>query len=98
MRESDALLHADLMDAGLPHLAERAARGEWNDYFGEHDLPQHHLIGTLRGEIRLANPVRKRLIENIVKGKYDGTTQESEEWARSPEGIAARRLYMRDGK
>ncbi len=86
MRESDAILAADLREAGLDHLADRAEQGEWNDYFGQHDMPQHALIGALREEIRLTNVVRQRLIANVVDGKYDGTLAESEEWAKSPEG------------
>lgn len=86
MRESDAILVADLREAGLVHLAMRAAQGEWNDYFGKEAMPQHDLIFALRAETTLANVVRKRLIENVIAGKYDGTKAESEEWARSQEG------------
>jgi hypothetical protein len=86
MRESDRILAADFRAAGLEHLAARAERGEWNDYFGSHTMPQYALIATLRAEVKLANPVRKQLIAQVVDGKYDGTIAESEEWAASPEG------------
>lgn len=47
MRASDQVLHEALAKAGLDDLAERAATGEWNDYFGKHALNGHHLIHTL---------------------------------------------------
>ena len=89
MRKSDEILAADLREAGLEHLAVRAEASEWNDYFGESAMPQHALIAVLKAEIKIANVARKRLIENIVDGKYDGTKEESDEWAASPEGRQA---------
>lgn len=86
MRESDQILFNDLTDAGLHDLARRAARGEWNDYFGFHDLPQLALIEELKAWPQIAASVRKQLIQNVKEGKYDGTTAESNEWAKSPEG------------
>lgn len=97
MRTSDRILYDDLIEAGLPHLADRAAQGEWNDYFGIHTLPQVELLRTLRSEVKLANAVRKRLIDDMVDGKYDGTKEESDEWGASPEGQEVyRQLINRD--
>lgn len=98
MRASDQILHDDLLDAGLPALAARAAASEWNDYFGVDAMPQHALIAVLRDEVVIANVVRKRLIENVVDGKYDGTQAESAEWAASPEGQDVLRQFTRDAQ
>ena len=96
MRDSDQVLHDDLTDAGLPHLAERAAAGEWNDYFSQHAMPQHELIAVLRAEVVIANVTRKRLVQNVIDGKYDGTLTEGQEWARSDEGQEVFRAFSRD--
>ncbi|HSU37134.1 MAG TPA: hypothetical protein VLJ88_15870 [Propionibacteriaceae bacterium] len=88
MRVSDQILHDDLLEAGLQHLAARAAAGEWNDYFGDDAMPQHALIAVLRDEVVIANVVRKQLIQNVIDGKYDGTRADADEWAASPEGQA----------
>lgn len=78
----------------MPDLAHRAARGEWNDYFGKHATPQRHLMDTLKarmgraekdGDLTKANAITKIAL-SIIKGKYDGTQEEAEEWARA-EGI-----------
>lgn len=89
-RASDAILAADLRAAGLIKLAVRAEGGEWNDYFGTHDMPQYELLDELRSLPPGACPpvALARLIDNIMNGKYDGTAAESEEWVRSPEGLA----------
>lgn len=48
MRASDKVLHDALKAEGLDDLAERAAQGEWNDYFGKHAMNMQHLAATLR--------------------------------------------------
>lgn len=98
MRASDQILHDDLIEAGLPHLAERAAASEWNDYFADSAAPQHDLIDILRAEVVIANVVRKRLIANVIDGKYDGTRAESDEWAASPEGQGVFRSLLKGGE
>lgn len=96
-RASDEILAHDLREAGLTPLAERAETGEWNDFFGPHEAPQHHLIGVLRDEIRIAHVVRKRLIANVIAGKYDATAAESAEWDQSPEGQELLAHIIRNG-
>lgn len=48
MRASDQKLYAALDNAGLDDLAQRAADGEWNQYFGEHGFPQQHLTAEIQ--------------------------------------------------
>jgi hypothetical protein len=89
MRASDQVLHDALRDAGFLDLASRAAAGEWNDYFGTHAMPQHDLIHALRARRNARNTeVVEGLVRRIMDGDFDGTREESEEWARSPEGRA----------
>jgi hypothetical protein len=94
MRESDRRLSKALELAGLPQLAGRAGAGEWNDFFGEHDLPQHHLIYTLdkaaeRTTDRRTSRAIVLLKQAVMDGVFDGTKEESDEWGRSPEGQQA---------
>lgn len=95
MRQSDQILHDALMEAGFDELAGRAAASEWNDYFGVHDgMELTHLVSVLHRESsRPENgPVKraaaKRLIERVKEGDFDGTREEADEWAQSPEGKA----------
>lgn len=67
-------------------LAARARAGEFNDYFGEHALPQHMLIALVRTDSRATTEQRQAFIDNVISGKYDGTQAEAEEWMRSDEG------------
>lgn len=96
MRESDRLLAEALREAGLEELVAPAADGEWNDYFGRHGLPQHHLVETLRrytgGRRRAAN----RIIDRVLRGDFDGTPTERDEWLGSPEAQDVMRIVHRD--
>ena len=86
MRESDRILAEALREAGIEELVLRAADGEWNDYFGPHAMPQHHLIACLRQIHGKRRKAANRLIERVIAGDFDGTTEESQEWHDSPEG------------
>lgn len=100
MRASDKVLHDALVEAGLPTLAQRAARGEWNDYFGEHDAPQHALLAELRNAAMNGRLLQARfagLKRRVMGGDFDGTKAESDEWAQSPEGREAFEALRRHG-
>jgi hypothetical protein len=96
MRPSDHKLYEALRAADLPDLATRAAEGEWNDYFGRHAAPQHHLIAQLEKRIaRRSDPeMIQGLIQRVIDGDFDGTKMEADEWAASPEGQAVFRELM----
>ncbi len=91
MRASDKILHDALAKIGLADMAMRAGMGEWNDYFGKSPFPQHALIEELRA-VREQRPEIGELIEGVIgltiEGAFDGTREESEAWAKSPEGVA----------
>jgi hypothetical protein len=75
---SQQLLADDLRGAGADDLAARALTNEWSFYDGPHELPQEHLVQTLRDYQLMANVNRKRLIENIRAGKYNATKEEAD--------------------
>lgn len=92
MRESDRVLADALRAAGLEELVERAAAGEWNDYFGKHGAPQHALIGELRGYTGSRRYRANILINRIIDGDFDGTPAEAEEYMTTPEADEVMRL------
>lgn len=67
-------------------LAERARRGEFDDYESWHAFPLMTLITALkhRGGRRC-----REMIRRIASGEFDATSEEAEAWRRSPEGQAA---------
>jgi hypothetical protein len=100
MRASDKVLHDALLKAGHADLAERAKAGEWNDYFGPHPAPQHHLVATLFERARTLPGGAdkaielKAIAERAMRGDFDGTKEEAEEWAASDEGQATFRELL----
>lgn len=66
-------------------LAERAASGEFTDYYDAHECPITALFHLCR------NYGLHTIAERVALGEFDGTHEESEEWAKSPsgQGIAA---------
>ena len=89
MRESDKKLHQAMTDLGFPDLAERAAAGEWNDYFGKHAMNITDLILTLRAraeDFPSKYDEIKAVVERAKNGEFDASKAEAEEWAASEEG------------
>lgn len=86
MRASDTKLTAALRAAGLTEMAERAAQGHYNEFFGPLATPELTLAAELAqvGTVA-ALAVRVRLID----GEFDAGIEESEEWGSSPAGQAA---------
>lgn len=78
-------LAAALTEANLPELAERAAKGGFDDFMSDLPLPMLALVDELaKAATRKALDLRKR----VMKGEFDGTAEEAEAWANSPEGQA----------
>lgn len=68
-------------------LAVRAATGEFDDYADTYACP----ITQLHGELTAAGFTK--FASRVANGEFDATTEESDEWARSPSGQdAARQL------
>lgn len=86
MYESTRILLQDLAletkNPAMEAIIERAKKDFYNDYFGVPDAPQSRLIFDLRRA-----KASEEIIENVTNGKYDGTSAEANEWAKSPEGV-----------
>ena len=59
---------------GLHNLAERARRGEFDDYESESATPLMDL------EAQLRRHDRPDLAKRVIEGEWDGTQEESEAW------------------
>lgn len=78
---------------GMPGwMIDRAKAGYYGDYTTDLSFPQMELITDLtRIKQSEGMPVASRKLINAVirdvrSGEYDGTSEEAEEWAASPEG------------
>ena len=94
MRASDAKLAAALLDAGLIDLAKRAETGEFNEFFGPHATPELILAAEL-AEIGSAQALAMRV--RLIEGEFDAGKEESDEWAKSPEGRDAFSRLVKKG-
>lgn len=74
------VLHAN----GLFELERRASAGEYDDFESESATPQVDLYQAL------VAARRPDLAKRVVDGEWDGTPEEAEAWAKSPEGLVAR--------
>jgi hypothetical protein len=91
MRPSDAKLTAALSEAGLTELAERAGKGEFNEFFGLYAAPELHLAALLH---EIHTPPALAVRARLINGEFDARLEESEEWARSEEGQDAMRQLL----
>lgn len=91
-----------LESVGLHGMAARARLDMYHDYLAEDALSSMTLERELR-EARDACPDAERRVkieevrQQHMAGAFDATTEESDEWAASPEGQAAFRA-LRDGE
>lgn len=76
MKTKERLAEA-LLQAGLPDLAEEAARGVYDDYESELTFPLMTLVHRLREQI---SPAADQLIERVKDGDFDATSEEADEW------------------
>lgn len=61
-------------------FAKRAETGEFDDYADTYDCP----ITQLHGELTAAGFTK--FAARVARGEFDATSEESDEWARSPAG------------
>lgn len=88
MRTSDRLAAA-LVEAGAPgDMVTKALNGYYDDYRSPLAMPETQLLADARlhGLTSIA--------EGVLRGEWDGTKEESEEWAKSPDGQAAFRELL----
>lgn len=81
-------------ELGLTAIAANARAFAYHDFKSPFDFPETMLHGHLKEAMNAEkDPVKKDKILEILdmhqSGEFDATYDESEEWARSPEGIAA---------
>ena len=77
-----------LEEAGLTDMAARARAGYYDDYESELVMPCIQLVSDLYAAGRRDLALRARA------GEWDATMEESQAWARSPEGQATFRSLL----
>ncbi len=87
------VLAAALAEAGAPPgMIRRAERGYYHDYLSPLATPEVALVHELRAAAGKAPPGKRAallaLAADVADGKHDASREESDEWARSPEGRA----------
>jgi len=91
MHTKDKLAQA-LKAIQLDDMADKAAIGYYHDFLSPLDFPEIQLVNDL-AEAAKRLPLHYRgimaLRQRVIDGEFDASTEESEEWARSPEGQAA---------
>jgi len=68
-----------------PELAAKAREGYYDDYLSPLDTPQLQLLQDL---YRTGQGAAIKFRERIKAGEFDGTEEEADAWAASPEGQA----------
>lgn len=78
---------------GVPEaMIGKAAGGHYHDYLSPLTFPEIQLVRDLRALAstpatpRNSRPLLRRLADRVIAGEFDATKEESDEWARSPEG------------
>jgi len=91
MHTKDKLAEA-LRAVQLDDMADKAAEGYYHDFLSPLDFPEVQLVNDLAAATKrlpLQAPAIMRLRQDVINGKYDASKEESDAWAKSPEGQAA---------
>jgi hypothetical protein len=73
-----------LEEAGAPTaMIERARQGYYDDFKSPLAMPEMQLLTDARAA------GLESIAEGVLRGEWDATKEESDAWARSPEGQAA---------
>lgn len=90
------ILAAALREAGLDRMADQAATGYYHDFLSPLAFPEMQLEQDLRG---VGTPAAEAVRQRHLQGDFDASNEESEEWARGPDGQDAfRQLIARPPK
>jgi hypothetical protein len=82
-----------LAEEGAPsYMVTLAAEGHYDDYKSPLAMPETQLHADARSE------GLPQIAAWVEQGVFDGTREESNEWARSPEGQAVFRELVEGGK
>lgn len=68
-----------------PDQIGAARQGRYDDFLSEFDSPGFLLVE----ELKPYGEATAELIQRVIAGEFDSTKEESDAWARSPEGTAA---------
>jgi hypothetical protein len=78
---------------GVPRdMTQRAIDGYYHDYLSPLVMPEIQLVADLRALAsapatpRDSRPLLRQMAERVINGEFDASKEESDEWARSPEG------------
>ena len=75
----------ELRKADLPEMANKAATGYYHDFLSPLDMPSVQLAADLA---QTGTPAALALRQRAFDGEFDASTEETAEWASSPEGQA----------
>jgi hypothetical protein len=92
MHSKDFLAN-ELYAAGLLAMAVKAANGYYHDFLSPLDFPAVVLEEDLR---KAGTPAAEALRMRHLNGEFDATKEESDEWAKSPEGQNAMRRLRKE--
>jgi hypothetical protein len=74
-------------------MIEQARAGYFDDYKSPLAMPLNQLVATCRN-LAPSYPGLTGIAERVIDGEFDSTKEESDEWARSPEGQEAFRQLV----
>jgi hypothetical protein len=88
-----------LRKCGLKEMAEMAEKGRYDEFSSDLDLPLTTLVSELYNASmgNNAKDLILKLRQDVIDGKYDATKEESDAWAKSPEGQEAFQGLIKGG-
>lgn len=81
------ILADELRKIGLTEMADKAATGYYHDYLSPLAMPCMQLAQDLQKHHTRA---ARELLKRHLNGEFDATKEESDEWAETADGQAAR--------
>jgi hypothetical protein len=77
------MLADELMKIGQQEMSKKAREGYYHDFLSPLDLPELTLMKHLAV---VGTPEALALRTRVMNGEFDASKEESDEWAKSPEG------------
>ena len=78
---------------GVPKdMIQRAVDGHYHDYLSPLTFPEMQLVADLRelasfpATPTASRPLLRDMAQRVIDGEFDATKEESDAWAKSPEG------------
>jgi hypothetical protein len=86
------ILARELRSAGLHDMADKACTGYYHDFLSPLDMPCHQLAADLAAK---GTPEALAIRARHLGGEFDASAEESDEWARGPDGQSALSMLRR---